>query len=121
MDGRRVAGRARSWSGVPNAGFEGLVDAVLAPGLSQHFQLSVGGVAPLAAVVGPDGAHLLQVEGQATLPADGLQHGVVGVPQRDDLHRIVGLLGCHEGGVHGTVYRVVLDQGVAQDIYSQVL
>ena len=41
---------------------EGLVHTVLGPGLGQHLQLQVCGLALLLPVVGLDGAHLLQVQ-----------------------------------------------------------
>ena len=56
--------------GVLNLALEGLVAAMLRPGLSQSLQFNVGGIAALATEVVLDGLHLLQIEGQHTLTAD---------------------------------------------------
>ena len=59
-----------------DAGPEGLVGAVLAPGLGQGLQLGVGGIATLGGEPLLDGHHLVSGQAEAADPAD-LQQGVV--------------------------------------------
>ena len=85
-------GRAGGRAAVVDTGAEGLVDAVLAPGLRQHFQLGVGWLAAFALEVIADGAHLVQVQRQPPLRADAQERFVVGVPQRNDVDVQLGRL-----------------------------
>ena len=63
---------------------EGLVDAVLRPGLRQGLELGIAGVAAARREVVPDGSHLRHVQRQHPLPTQGGQLPVV---QADHPHR----------------------------------
>ncbi len=51
-----------------NRAFQGLMRAVLRPGLGEGFQLDVGGLAAQDAEMGLNGLHLRQVEGELAVP-----------------------------------------------------
>ena len=90
------------------------MDAVLGPGLGQHLQLDVGGLAARPAEIVLDGAHLGQVQRQAALPADGFEARRIGCGQRDDLDRGVSRLRKGERRGHGPVEGVSLDDRVGE-------
>jgi len=93
---------------------EGLVDAMLGPGLRQHLELDIYGLAALPAIVVLNGAHLGQVERQATLPADGFEARGIGSRQRDEFHGVVCRLQEGEGRCDPAVDRVGLDDGIGE-------
>ncbi len=105
--------------GVVNQRLERLVDAVFAPGLRQHFQLGVGGVAAFRLKTGADGLHLGQVEGEAALGAEGQQRVVVRLAQRDHLDCVVRRLKGDERRRDRAVQAVALDHRVGEHLDSQ--
>ncbi len=66
---------------------ERLVGAVLAPRLGQRLQLDVDRIATASREVVADGDQLLPVEGERSGRVEGVQAGVVEVPNRDDRGR----------------------------------
>ena len=62
---------------IVNDCFKRFVDTMLAPGLGEHFQLHVGSVAPFLLVISPHRLHLLQIQRQPPLLADGQQSVIV--------------------------------------------
>ena len=65
-------------AGVLNLRLECLVDAVFAPGLGDHFQLHIGGIALFGAVIGLDGLHFGQIQRQPPFLADSQKRRLVG-------------------------------------------
>ncbi len=77
--------------GEVDAGAEGLVDAVLGPGLGQGFQLHIGGIPALGHVEGLDCAHLGRIQGEEPVPAEGEQLRVGQGADGHRFHLIAGL------------------------------
>ncbi len=71
---RRCAGQRPR---VANVGAEGLVNAVLGPGLCQHFEFGIAGVASILPEIAADGLHLVQVQRQPPFRAQVQQLLVV--------------------------------------------
>jgi len=95
------------------------VNAVLGPGLRQHLQLEVGRLTILVAIVGLDGAHLLEHEGEPTRLAQRDQPGVVELADRDGLDGLVRSLRGDQGRIHRRVHGGDLDQLVGQEAPDQ--
>ncbi len=72
------------------------------------------GLTALPAVVVLDGAHLGQVERQATLPADGFEARGIGSRQRDGFTVSIRRLREGEGRCDPAVDRVGLDDGIGK-------
>ncbi len=104
----------------PDAAFEGLVLAVLGPGLRECLELHIGRVAPQRAELVPDRAHLGEREEQHPLRADAHHGDIVGLAQRYDLGHVGGRCGGQEGW-RQRAQREGLHHLVAQDLARDAL
>ncbi len=73
----------RGVAGVVDGGFEGLVDAVLGPGLGEGFEFDVGGVSAQGLVVVLDGLHLVEVEEEVSFAREFFELMVVELADGD--------------------------------------
>ena len=108
-------------TGVIHAGFERLMNAVLAPGLGQHLQFNVKWVASFPNKIRLDRLHFLQAERQAAIRAEGRKFLRGGCAQGDHIHPVAGGFFGHKGRGQGLVHRVALDHGVRKNRVRQAV